>query len=294
MLNIDNLHPDRPVSDLDTLAAAAHSEGIHFNDLEVIRDKSNLTVLLTGSGIVARSPGQVRLVRNEKEFIGRELAVTAFLRDNGLPVVPPLIDHPVEADGMLFSFWHYIEADGDIDAEAVGWSLRDCHEALEDFDASQLKEWGILDESVEILKNNDLELAIDDQDRADAVRLAEEIQNELKTTNSLTPVHGDAHLGNVIHTKGGPVWIDWEDTHLAPAAWDLACLRTSSWFNSQWKRDARIALEAYGPQPDLALIKQARTIEHLAWGSLFAIKRSREEYLQVASGLVSDLVKQRS
>ena len=35
------------------------------------------------------------------------------------------------------------------------------------------------------------------------------------------PLHGDAHLGNVL---GGPLWNDWEDTCLGPVGWDAACL----------------------------------------------------------------------
>ena len=37
-------------------------------------------------------------------------------------------------------------------------------------------------------------------------------------------VHGDSHPGNVLWTAGGPLWSDWEDAHLAPLEWDLACL----------------------------------------------------------------------
>lgn len=37
-------------------------------------------------------------------------------------------------------------------------------------------------------------------------------------------VHGDSHPGNVLWTSGGPLWSDWEDAHLAPLEWDLACL----------------------------------------------------------------------
>ena len=41
-------------------------------------------------------------------------------------------------------------------------------------------------------------------------------------------VHGDSHPGNVLWTSGGPLWGDWEDAHLAPLEWDLACLGAAS------------------------------------------------------------------
>ena len=45
---------------------------------------------------------------------------------------------------------------------------------------------------------------------------------------AMQPVHGDAHLGNVINTAAGPLWNDWEDTFAGPREWDLACLEASA------------------------------------------------------------------
>lgn len=42
------------------------------------------------------------------------------------------------------------------------------------------------------------------------------------------PLHGDAHLGNVLNTAAGPLWNDWEDTMCDPTAWDLGCLHASA------------------------------------------------------------------
>ncbi|MGI9110684.1 MAG: phosphotransferase family protein [Gaiellaceae bacterium] len=44
------------------------------------------------------------------------------------------------------------------------------------------------------------------------------------TDAPLQPVHGDAHLGNVLRTTAGPVWSDFENVCLGPRELDLAAL----------------------------------------------------------------------
>ena len=36
------------------------------------------------------------------------------------------------------------------------------------------------------------------------------------------PLHGDAHIGNLMDTTLGLLWTDWEDTFSGPVEWDLA------------------------------------------------------------------------
>ena len=43
------------------------------------------------------------------------------------------------------------------------------------------------------------------------------------------PLHGDAHLGNVLMTDGGAVWADLEATCIGPVEWDVASLPKSLW-----------------------------------------------------------------
>ncbi|WP_229725650.1 phosphotransferase family protein [Calditerricola satsumensis] len=37
------------------------------------------------------------------------------------------------------------------------------------------------------------------------------------------PAHGDAHLGNLLASPQGWLWIDFEDASRMPRFWDLAC-----------------------------------------------------------------------
>ena len=38
------------------------------------------------------------------------------------------------------------------------------------------------------------------------------------------PLHGDAHMGNLMNTTRGLLWTDWEDTFAGPIEWDVASI----------------------------------------------------------------------
>lgn len=71
-------------------------------------------------------------------------------------------------------------------------------------------------------------VAEDALDRADAAMLGRVFERVSGAFDRLhppmQPLHGDAHLGNVLNTRRGPLWCDLEDTFVGPIGWDLACL----------------------------------------------------------------------
>jgi Phosphotransferase enzyme family len=68
-------------------------------------------------------------------------------------------------------------------------------------------------------------------------------------------VHGDSHPGNVLWTRSGPLWADWEDAHLAPLEWDLACLVAASRVRGDDFGWAEAALRAHGGPHDAELLE---------------------------------------
>jgi aminoglycoside phosphotransferase (APT) family kinase protein len=68
-------------------------------------------------------------------------------------------------------------------------------------------------------------------------------------------VHGDSHPGNVLWTVTGPLWGDWEDAHLAPLEWDLACLVAASRVRGDDFGWAEAALDAHGGVYDAELLE---------------------------------------
>src|SRR5205085_12243127 len=43
------------------------------------------------------------------------------------------------------------------------------------------------------------------------------------------PLHGDAHLGNVLITGSGATWMDLDDVCTGPLEWDVASLSSDAW-----------------------------------------------------------------
>jgi aminoglycoside phosphotransferase (APT) family kinase protein len=94
-------------------------------------------------------------------------------------------------------------------------------------------------------------------------------------------VHGDSHPGNVLWTAGGPLWGDWEDAHLAPLEWDLACLVAASRTRGDDFGWGEAALAAHGGAHDEALLDacvHARVAQGTAY--LAATGRGTPESLQ--------------
>ena len=65
----------------------------------------------------------------------------------------------------------------------------------------------------------------------------------------------------------GPVWNDWEDTVVAPRAWDLACLVLTPRVHGTGLEAANAALDGYGERPPEALVT-ARGVQLIGWSAL--------------------------
>jgi Ser/Thr protein kinase RdoA (MazF antagonist) len=81
------------------------------------------------------------------------------------------------------------------------------------------------------------------------------------------PLHGDAGAGNLMATRAGWVWHDFEDTCVGPVAWDVAASTASQ------RLDARRVLAAYSEPVDAAQLKaceQLRLLHLTVWYNLYA------------------------
>lgn len=252
----------------------ASALGLRFSRAFVLRDSCNLIVWLDPLPVVARVSTVTATVRSGQDWLAREVAVASFLAAAGMPVVAPsdLVDAgPHEWDGLTLTFWELAEeVGGPLDAERAGRGLRECHEALESFDGEvELPRFGGLVEMQSILER----LAeMDALAEGDARALREAGSDALARVEALElpmqPVHGDAHLGNVLNTARGPLWNDWEDAHLAPRAWDLGCLHAHGRVLGRDDDPILRAQRGYGPALDedvLEAFVDARRFQVTVW-----------------------------
>jgi hypothetical protein len=210
--------------------AVARAHGLRVTEPTVLNDLFSVMVHLRPAPVVARVPTwTARLRTTVVDWLEREVAVTAFLSEQGAPVVAPsreLPPGPHRHDGFLVSFWTYLQPDPDRTATAADCSamLVDLHAALRSY-PGQLPT--LASAVVDLRWLEALDLAADVLSDADVARLhasAERLGPFLEAPGEVQPVHGDAHPGNLIATRDGLVWIDFEEVCRAPAEWDLATM----------------------------------------------------------------------
>jgi hypothetical protein len=199
--------------------AAARAAGLEARSAEVVTVSANVLVRVEPGPVAARLAGAIGGIRDAAVNLAREARVAAALARRGAPVPAPL-SGPIDTGRRTVTLWPWLDqAAGSGDSAAAGAALRACHDALEGVDGAALglRPLAMLHEA----------RALADGYRGpERTLIADAVERALAALGGLPvrPVHGDSHPGNVLWTAEGPLWGDWEDAHLAPLEWDLACL----------------------------------------------------------------------
>jgi hypothetical protein len=237
-------------------AELARSEGLRVDEPTVLADLFSLMVHLRPAPVVARVATSMPKLRSPiEDWMRLELDVTSFMAAAGAPVVAPspeLPPGPHDAGGFAITFWTYLEPDPERTptTEDCAAMLVDLHAVLRTYpgelpllcsnDVPRGVE--LLDEAGEFLTAAETELL-----RRSAERLAPFIA---APPGDLQPLHGDAHPGNIVATREGLVWIDFEDVCRGPVEWDLATTM-----------DAGVAVSHHDPDP--AVLKRCTELRAL-------------------------------
>jgi hypothetical protein len=194
---------------LRTALTAARAHRLPTADPVVLRDLTNLIVHLRPAPVVARVPLTLGALRGVA-WARAEMDAARFLAAVGAPVAPPAPDvdpGPHEIDGLLVTFWAFVDHDPALaDPAVAGRSLRELHEAFAAYDG-ELPTCDRLDEVRRLLEEPELRAFADRLPPLDG-----------------RPIHGDAHLRNVLWTRDGPLWSDLENVCRGPREFDLACM----------------------------------------------------------------------
>lgn len=220
-------------------AALARAHGLRVEEPTVLHDLFSVMVHLRPAPVVARVPTWISRLRTPlTDWLAREIAVTTFLAGQGAPVVAPsreLPPGPHAHDGFTISFWTYVQPDPDQTPTAADCAamLVDLHAVLRSYPgelpmlasaAFDIPRWlGTLDldsaAAGGVLRDGDV-----GQLHAAAERLGPFLEFLEAPDAAVQPLHGDAHPGNLIATRDGLVWIDFEEVCRGPVEWDLATI----------------------------------------------------------------------
>ena len=131
---------------------------------------------------------------------------------------------PYRHAGHVVTLWRYVEPYDDPDEAAAVRALREIHDALESYEGL-LPGFGHPQDTAAMLDalppSGDVELL------RGVIARRPEVAGQ--------PLHGDAHLFNVLGTPRGPLWHDFETACHGPREYDLAALAENA------------ALDPYGP-----------------------------------------------
>ncbi|MEN3943987.1 aminoglycoside phosphotransferase family protein [Prosthecobacter sp. SYSU 5D2] len=212
--------PDLPIR-AATETVLAH--GITPDRCDILQDSSTLVLRLTET-LVARVVQDVDGPRQGTEWFARENAIALHLTQQGAPSIPlhpDLPPGPHEHFGFPMNFWLYVTAiEAEPSPEEVGRTLQECHAILRSFD-QPLPRLAIVTESLALLEP----LERRDLFPAEALELLRRhLTTSLEALDRFPhqPLHGDAHLGNLMNTTSGLLWTDWEDSFAGPVEWDVA------------------------------------------------------------------------
>ena len=271
------------ISNETAIAAAktlAEELGLPDTAPVVLADRSNLVLHLRPEPVVARVAMATSMARVGMQWLRREVDVSRCLDARGVPVTRPcamLEPGPFERAGLVISFWQLEElVEAPIDPALAGARLAAAHRALREADLA-LPEWGGWVEARAVLERARRSGAWTDHERARVERAWERAERIVESAGarsaSLQPVHGDAHVRNVLSTARGPVWTDWEDAFLGPVEWDLASLRSRAELFGEELEVIDAMTRAYDAPWDVTLARDlglARNLQVIPWLAVFA------------------------
>ncbi|PAZ12463.1 deubiquitinase [Streptomyces sp. SA15] len=227
------------------MAAACRAAGLDDRGAELIRLGENALFRLASVPVI------VRVARGE-EWLSKartEVAVSRWLAEEGFPAARIIedLEQPFLIDGHPVTFWHLIvEKDRKATYGELGGVLRDLHSltlpeglalpSFNPFDKQQLR----LDRAV-----------IPDDDKVFLRKRWRELEDryaELRFETTKGPVHGDAHVQNLmVDAQGRVILIDFEAFCYDHHEWDLMVTAVEH-HSLGWQTDEQYAdfVAAYG------------------------------------------------
>lgn len=234
--------------------AVADANGVASEDAVILAGGSNVLVHLKPAPVIARvMTGTALLHEDIEQWLGREVALGAYLGGRGLAVPPSheLPPGPHQRDGFWMTFWEFVEHEpsGRVPrARELGAALGELHAALADFPGalgplSDVRDWldrllPSLDPSPTLTARGIGSLRSRLQDLTPTV---------FESPLPAQAIHGDASMSNLLRTTdGGLLWSDLEDACVGPVHWDVAGLVTDA--RERGESDSFVAdfLDAYG------------------------------------------------
>ena len=200
----------------------ASSLGLTADDAIVLHDSNKLSLRLLPCDVLARvAPEEHRGAAFEVE-VARRLAAT------GAPVaaLEPRVEPRVyERDGFEVTLWTYYEpaTAGEVPPADYAEALGRLHAGMRDIDVPAPHFTDRVEQAQRLVADRGRTPALADADRellGSTLRDLRRVVSERGGPEQL--LHGEPHPGNLLATKSGPLFIDFETCCRGPVAFDVA------------------------------------------------------------------------
>jgi aminoglycoside phosphotransferase (APT) family kinase protein len=207
------------------LAAArsiASALGLPVDDVIVLHDSNKLTVRLLPADIVARvAPAAHQVARFEIELARR-------LAESGSPVaVPDPRAEPrvYERDDFVVTLWTYYQPAAPREVPPAGYAhaLERLHAGMRQLEVRTPHFTDRVEEAQRLVESTSLTPDLDDPDRELLSTTLRSRRRAIADRGGAEQLlHGEPHPGNVLSTKSGLLFIDFETCCRGPVEFDLA------------------------------------------------------------------------
>jgi hypothetical protein len=234
----------------------------------VLAESHNVLVRLDPAPIVARV-----MARHGSRQLSRatqSLRLAAWLADRGGQVARPTRDPdpgPHLLGQLPVTLWELVQVEGRVEPADAGRSLRALHELARGY-GGELSGGGPLVETRATATQVGAAAPMESRRVLTALDMIEARLPDLSGL-PVQAIHGDAHLWNVLPTRTGLRWADWEESWRGPIAWDIASLEHRRLVFGEYSDDITTALEAYGPYDTSAVASYAPLV--VAWAAALGL-----------------------
>ena len=185
----------------------------------------NQSLLFESAAVVVRITN-----RNRLQSLSSELDVANGLAANRAPIVLPSRDPaagPYVEGEFAMTLWEYVQPlpvdpESEICLKAAADALGRIHGVALDFSAKVPSYLSQIEKCKMRLADN---VGLSELSHDGRALLLDVLQIQVSSCENIpvrpAVLHGDAHMGNVLFTSQGAVWLDLEDICLGPREWDM-------------------------------------------------------------------------
>ena len=202
--------------------SAASALGLAIDDAIVLHDSNKLTVRLLPCDVVAR------VAPIAQQVAPFEIGLAQRLAESGSPVaVPDPRAEPrvYERDGFVVTLWTYYKpvAPREVSPADYANALERLHASMRQLDVGTPHFTDRVEEAQRLVESSNLTPDLPDADRELLITTLRSRRRAIAGRGGAEQLlHGEPHPGNVLSTKSGLLFIDFETCCRGPVEFDLA------------------------------------------------------------------------